>query len=140
MVSKYYYISRLCCKENNYCREPSALDPIKSRVPSIWFVWKSYYFLVTRENKLGARGHPQALLEHSPASPLWSFEASIISPSYIAILIFMSETRGVFDWLYSGIRICKQFVKKLFYCDLWAISTLHILEYSISSWFLDIAI
>ena len=43
-------------------------EPVKSRVPSIWFVWKIWDFLVTREQKFGARGH-RALLEHSPACP-----------------------------------------------------------------------
>ena len=40
-------------------------ETVKSRVPSIWFVWKIGDFLVARGQKLGARGH-QALLEHSP--------------------------------------------------------------------------
>ena len=40
-------------------------ETVKSRVPSIWFVWKKYDFLIAREQKLGARGH-WALLEHSP--------------------------------------------------------------------------
>ena len=40
-------------------------ETVKSRVPSIWFVWKIWDFLVARGQKLGARGH-QALLEHSP--------------------------------------------------------------------------
>ena len=40
---------------------------VKSRVPSIWFVWKIWAFLVTRGQKLGARGH-RALLEHSPVN------------------------------------------------------------------------
>ena len=37
-------------------------EPVKSRVPSIWFVWKNCDFLVAQEQKLGAR----ALLEHTP--------------------------------------------------------------------------
>ena len=41
-------------------------ETVKSRVPSIWFVWKIWDFLVTRGQKLGARGH-RALLEHTPA-------------------------------------------------------------------------
>ena len=40
-------------------------ETVKSRVPSIWFVWKIWDFLVTRRQKLGARGH-RALLEHIP--------------------------------------------------------------------------
>ena len=32
-------------------------ETVKSRVPSIWFVWKIWDFLVAREQKLGARGH-----------------------------------------------------------------------------------
>ena len=40
-------------------------ETVKSRVPSIWFVWKIWDFLVARGQKLGARGH-QALLEYSP--------------------------------------------------------------------------
>ena len=39
-------------------------EPVKSRVPSIWFVWKIWDFLVAQEQKLGARNH-RALLEHS---------------------------------------------------------------------------
>ena len=35
-------------------------------MPSLWFVWKIWDFLVARGQKLGARGH-RALLEHSPA-------------------------------------------------------------------------
>ena len=41
-------------------------ETVKSRVPSLWFVWKIWDFLVARGQKLGARGH-RALLEHSPA-------------------------------------------------------------------------
>ena len=41
-------------------------EPVKSRVPRRWFGWKKEDFLVTREQKLGARGH-WALLEHSLA-------------------------------------------------------------------------
>ena len=40
-------------------------ETVKSRVPSIWFVWKIWDFLVARRQKLGARGH-RALLEHIP--------------------------------------------------------------------------
>ena len=40
-------------------------EPVKSRVPSIWFVWKIWDFLVAQGQKLGARGH-RSLLEHSP--------------------------------------------------------------------------
>ena len=41
-------------------------ETVKSRVPSIWFVWKIWDFLVDWGQKLGTRGH-RALLEHSPA-------------------------------------------------------------------------
>ena len=40
-------------------------EPVKSRVPSIWFIQKIWDFLVAQEQKLGARGHWD-LLEHSP--------------------------------------------------------------------------
>ena len=62
---RYNSWARLCSKKN--WREPSALNqwkPVKTSVPSIWFLWKSKDFLVAREQKLGATGH-QALLEHS---------------------------------------------------------------------------
>ena len=32
-------------------------ETVKSRVPSIWFVWKIWDFLVVRGQKLSARGH-----------------------------------------------------------------------------------
>ena len=60
---KNFLVPRLCSKEN--WREPSALNLSKSRVPSIWSVWKIWDFLVARRQKLGAGGH-RALLEHSP--------------------------------------------------------------------------
>ena len=44
-------------------------EPVKSRVPSIWFVWKIWDFLVAQEQKLGARNH-RALLEHSPGEEM----------------------------------------------------------------------
>ena len=44
-------------------------EPVKSRLPSIWFVWKIWDFLVAQKQKLGARGH-RALLEHSPGFAL----------------------------------------------------------------------
>ena len=44
-------------------------EPVKSRVPSIWFVWKIWDLLVARGQKLGTRGH-WALLEHSPYYPV----------------------------------------------------------------------
>ena len=43
-------------------------------MPSIWFVWKSYNFLVAREQKLGARGH-WALLENSPANQSMNYSS-----------------------------------------------------------------
>ena len=49
--------TRLCSKKK--WREPV---PVKSRVPSILFVWKSWNFLVTREQNFGNRDR-QALLE-----------------------------------------------------------------------------
>ena len=33
-------------------------EPLKSRVPSIWFVWKIFDFLVAQEQKLGAMEPP----------------------------------------------------------------------------------
>ena len=39
-------------------------EPVKSGVPSIWFVWKKYDFQFVQEQKLGTRGH-QVLLEKS---------------------------------------------------------------------------
>ena len=44
-------------------------EPVKSRVPSIWFVCKIWDFLVAQEQKLSARDH-RALLEHSPYHPV----------------------------------------------------------------------
>ena len=46
-------------------------ETVKSRVPSIWFVWKFWNFLFTRGQKLGTRGH-WVLQEHSPAYCDWS--------------------------------------------------------------------
>ena len=40
-------------------------EPVKSSVPSIWFVWKIWDFLVAQEQKVGTRGH-RALLDYSP--------------------------------------------------------------------------
>ena len=45
-------------------------ETVKSRVPSIWFVWKIWDFLVARGQKLGARVH-RALLEHTHDFTLW---------------------------------------------------------------------
>ena len=42
---------------------------VKSRVPSIWFVWKIWHFPVTWKQKFGTKGH-WAVLEHSPEAPL----------------------------------------------------------------------
>ena len=39
-------------------------ETVKFRLPSIWFVWKKKELLVSRRQKLGARGH-WGLLEHS---------------------------------------------------------------------------
>ena len=39
-------------------------EPVKSKVPSVWFLWKTKTFLVSRKQKLGLRGQ-QALLEHN---------------------------------------------------------------------------
>ena len=60
--------TRLCSKEN--WRDPSGCsETVKSRMSSVWFVWKLWDFLVARGQKLGSRGH-WALLEHSPEVPL----------------------------------------------------------------------
>ena len=50
-------------------KEAQSPETVKSRVPSIWFVWKIWDFLVAQGQKLGARGH-QALLQHSPGRHL----------------------------------------------------------------------
>ena len=68
-------VSRRLCKDYLHQVWSDRLSPtaipwlqrsVKCKVPSIlWFVWKISDFLVTQEQKLGARGH-RALLEHSP--------------------------------------------------------------------------
>ena len=42
---------------------------VKSRVPSLWFVWKIWDFLVTWEQKFGAKSH-RALLLKPPSNGL----------------------------------------------------------------------
>ena len=68
--------TRLCSKKN--WREPSALNlwnPVTS-VPSIWFLWKSKDFLVTREQKVRCYVPPGS----ARARP-WSIQSWNTTPS-----------------------------------------------------------
>ena len=47
-------------------------EPVKPRVPCLWFVWKKLRFIVTQEQNVGARHH-WALIEHSLGLSLFSF-------------------------------------------------------------------
>ena len=68
---KYHNVSaRLCSRENEGGGEggggrAQGSEPVKSRVPSMWFAWKKWDFQVSREHKFGAKVH-LALLELSP--------------------------------------------------------------------------
>ena len=53
--------SRLCSTEGKL-KGAQCSETVKSRVPSIWFVWKIWDFLVARGRKLDTRGH-RALLD-----------------------------------------------------------------------------
>ena len=56
-------------------------------MPSIWFVWKIWDFLVARGQKLGARGH-RALLEHSPGLKRIAF---VVFWKLVSLTIFQSS-------------------------------------------------
>ena len=53
-------------------KEAKCSEPVKSRVPSIWFVWKNQDSLVIQKQNLGVKGH-QALPEHSPVCSTCSY-------------------------------------------------------------------
>ena len=55
---------RMCSKGK--MKGAQCSEPVKSKVPCIWFVLKSKHFTVAQQQKLGTRGH-QALLEHRSA-------------------------------------------------------------------------
>ena len=55
---------RMCSKGK--MKGAQCSEPVKSKVPRIWFVLKSKHFTVAQQQKLGTRGH-QALLEHRSA-------------------------------------------------------------------------
>ena len=62
IVSRAYKMSRMCSEKKSKGAQCS--EPVKSKVPSVWFLWKTKIFLVSRKQKLGLRGQ-QALLEHN---------------------------------------------------------------------------
>ena len=73
-------------------------------MPSIWFVWKIWVFLVAQGQKLGARGH-WALLEHSlEGIELWKFPLRHI-PFYIVYLkvstSFLNTILLLCDWKFD---------------------------------------
>ena len=51
------------CALRNIERSLVLSEPVKSRLPNIWFVWKIWDFLVTQGQKLDTRGN-QALPAH----------------------------------------------------------------------------
>ena len=73
-------------------------ETVKSRVPSIWFVWKIWDFLVAQGQKLGARGH-QAPLEHSPDTN------ALVLRSHKFSCVFFIFIANV--WLFRVFVICK---------------------------------
>ena len=68
-VNKGYHLTRLVSITrltvlSEKLTGPQCTEPVKSREPSAWFLWKNKDFLVTCEQQLGARSQ-WALPEHS---------------------------------------------------------------------------